>query len=106
MKAVLLFSGLVLLLVQPVHAQGLIEGAAGAGVGGGTELGGAAQAPATQQAIRIYLDKQGYSDIGPFVMSELGGHSALQADATSPAGTPITLYLDPLTGKILSATPR
>lgn len=102
----LLFAFVFLALAEPAYAQGLIEGAVGSAIGGGTELGGAAQAPATQQAVLIYLQKQGYTDIGALAPTQLGGRNALQADAVAPGGVSVTLYLDPLTGKILSAVPR
>jgi hypothetical protein len=103
----LLFACAILLDgIDPARAQGLIEGTMGEAFGAGTELGAAAQPPATSQAIMINLQKQGYTDVGALTPTQLGGRNVLKADATAPGGIPVTLYIDPLTGKPISATPR
>jgi hypothetical protein len=82
------------------HAQLLLDQAVNGAFGGGAELGAAAHSSIDPATVLRNLQQQGYSNI---VASPT---DPLQYTATAPQGVPVTLTIEPRTGKILSALPQ
>ncbi len=107
MKTTLKFLSLLLVTVlfsYNVSAQGLIDSTMGMSMGAGNELSSAAKAPPPPSMIINGLERQGFTNISDLAPTPMG--QPMQATATSPAGIPVNLMIDPVTGKLLSATPR
>ena len=95
----------VALASQPVLAQSLLDtgksllGNQGSSSGAGGLMG----ALPTDKIISL-LEQQGYSKISGLMPSSSG--NALQATATDKSGSLVDLLVNPLSGKVLSATPK
>jgi hypothetical protein len=93
-----------LLLAAPAAAQTLGDTAIGMGaVGAATEFGVLSAPPVANGVLTDKLARQGYSN---FTVPHLEPGQPLSFNATSPAGTPVQLTVDPRTGNIVSAIPQ
>ena len=95
----------VALASQPVLAQGILDtgksllGNQGSSSGASGLMG----ALPTDKIISL-LEQQGYSKISGLAPSLSG--NALQATATNKSGSLVDLLVNPMSGKVLSATPK
>ncbi len=105
MKTALKFLSLLWVGVLVTHnasAQGLIDSTMGLAVGADSELGSVKAAPPS--GIIGGLQSQGFTNISGLAPTPMG--TPMHATAISPAGIPVTLTIDPVTGQVLSATPQ
>jgi hypothetical protein len=93
-----------LMIGHSAHAQLMIDQAMGSAIGGATELGSIPKTAMSPDSILYNLQKQGYTNISVITPTTIG--TPTQVTATSPAGIPVNLTIDPVTGKVLSALPQ
>ena len=100
----LMVSGLILtFLATNAHAQGLVDTAVGAAVGSASEFGVLSAPPIPTSVITNNLKQQGYTN---FTVPAFQPGMPYEFTATSPAGTPVAISVDPRTGGIISAVPQ
>lgn len=95
--------GLTITAAQNASAQALIDSAMGIAASSDSDLK-IFKAPPPTSMILNELHRQGFTDVSDLAPTPIG--SPMKATATSPAGTPVDLIIDPMTGKLLSTTPR
>ena len=103
-KPVFIFTALAVSLIVirsgDAQAQLLLDQFMSSSTGAKTETGSLGHGALSSDAIMQRIQQQGYSDI------KVSPTNPQQYTATSPAGTPVLLSIEPATGQVIGVAPQ